>query len=92
MKRTQQLIDKCNITTPQQLIMLYLKMDVLQLTDLFDNFVEKCTVMYGINPLYSYSAPGYTREAGLKFTNTLDFIRDKHLLLLLENTYVVCLV
>ena len=32
-KRTQQLIDKYNITTPQQLTMLYLKMDVLQLTD-----------------------------------------------------------
>ena len=31
-KRTQQLIDKYNITTPQQLSKLYLKMDVLQLT------------------------------------------------------------
>ena len=84
-KRTQQLIDKCNITTPQQLTMLYLKMDVLQLADVFENFVEKSTLMYGINPFYSYSAPGYTWKAGLKLTNIkLDIIHSKELLLLLE--------
>ena len=43
LKRTQQLIDKCNITTPQQLTMLYLKMDVLQITVVFENFVESST-------------------------------------------------
>ena len=37
--------------------------------------------------LYSNSAPGYTWKGGLKLTrNKLDFIRDKELLLLLENT------
>ena len=49
--------------------------------------------MYGISPLYSYSAPGFTRKAGLKLTNIkLDFRKDtaklasgKKLLLLLEN-------
>ena len=59
-KRTQQLIDTYNITTAQELTMLHLKMDVLQLTDVFENFVETSTLMYGINPLYSYSLPGYT--------------------------------
>ena len=90
-KRTQQLIDKY-ITTPQQL-MLYVKMDVLQLADVFENFVRTSTEEYGINPLYSYSAPGYTWKAGLKLTNIkLDFIKDtakltsgKEILLLLEN-------
>ena len=87
MKRTQQLIDKYNITTtPQQLTMLYLKMDVLQLTDIFENFVQTSTEEYGINPLYTFSAPGYTWKAGFKLTSIkLDFIKDKHLLLLLEN-------
>ena len=85
-KRTQQLIDKYNITTPQQLTMLYLKMDVPQLTDVFENFVQTSTEEYGINPLFSFSAPGYTWKAGLKLTNIkLDFIKDTHLLLLLEN-------
>ena len=85
-KRTQQLIDTYNITTAQELTELYLKMDVLQLTDVFKNFVEKSTLEYGINPLYSYSLPGYTWKAGLKLTKTkLDFIKDKQLSLLLEN-------
>ena len=85
-KRTQQLIDTYNITTAQELTELYLKMDVLQLTDVFENFVEKSTLEYGINPLYSYSLPGYTWKAGLKLTKIkLDFIKDKQFLLLLEN-------
>ena len=85
-KRTQQLIDTYNITTAQELTELYLKMDVLQLTDVFENFVEKSTLEYGINPLYSYSLPGYTWKVGLKLTKIkLDFIKDKQLLLLLEN-------
>ena len=66
--------------------MIYLKMDVLQLAVVFENIVEKATLEYGINPLYSYSLPGYTWKAGLKLTNIkLDFIKDKDLLLLLEN-------
>ena len=85
-KRTQHLIDKYNITTSQQLTMLYLKLNVLQLTDIFENFVQTSTEEYGINPLYSFSAPGYSWKAGLKLTNIkLDFIKGKHLLLLLEN-------
>ena len=61
-------------------------MDVLQLADVFENFVESSTRENKINPLYSYSLPGYTWKAGLKFTNIkLDFIKDKELLLLLEN-------
>ena len=66
--------------------MIYLKMDVLQLTDVFENFVQTSTEDNGINPLYPFSAPGYTWNAGLKLTDIkLDFIKDKHLLLLLEN-------
>ena len=66
--------------------MLYLKMDVLQLADVFENFVEKSTLEYGINPLNSYSLTGYTWKAGSKLTNVkLDFIKDEKLILLLEN-------
>ena len=61
-------------------------MDVLQLTEVFENFVEKSTLEYGINPLYGYSLPGCTWKAGLKLTKIkLDFIKNKQLLLLLEN-------
>ena len=65
-KRIQQLIDKCNITTPQQLTMLYLKMDVLQLADVFENFLESFPREYNIIPLYSYSLPGYTWNAKIE--------------------------
>ena len=85
-KRTQELLDKIKIKNGRELTMLYLKMDVLQLADVFENFVESSTREYKINPLYSYSLPGYTWKAGLKLTNIeLDYIKCKELLLLLEN-------
>ena len=85
-KRTQEIIDKNYMKNGQDLTMLYLKMDVLQLADVFENFVESSTREYKINPLYSYSLPGYTWKAGLKLTNIkLDYIKCKELLLLLEN-------
>ena len=85
-KRTQELIDKNKIKNGRELTMLYLKMDVLQLADVFENFVESSTRENKINPLYSYSLPGYTWKAGLKLTNIeLDYIKSKELLLLLEN-------
>ena len=85
--RTQEIIKKFNVKNGQELTMIYLKMDVLQLADVIENFVEKATLEYGINPLYSYSLAGYTWKAGLKLkTNIeLDFIKDTDLLLLLEN-------
>ena len=61
-------------------------MEILQLADVFKNFVDKVTLKYSINSLYSYSLPGYTWKAGLKISKIkLDFIKDKQLLLLLEN-------
>ena len=84
--RTQENIKKYDLKNGQELTMLYLKRDVLQLADVMENFVEKATLEYDINPLYSYSLPGYTWKAGLKLTQIqLDFIKDKDLLLLLEN-------
>ena len=85
-KRTQKLIDKNKIKNGRELTMLYLKMDVLQLADVFENFVKSSTREYKINPLYSYSLPGYTWKAGLKLTNIkLDYIKCKEFLFLLEN-------
>ena len=66
---TQEIIKMYGIESGYPLTMLYLKMDVIQLADVFENFVEQSTLEYGINPLYNYSAPGYTWRAGLKLTN-----------------------
>ena len=84
--RTQEIIKKYNIKTGKDLTLLYLKMDILQLADVFESFIQSATKSYGINPLYSYSLPGYTWKVGLKQTKIkLDYIKEKELLLLLEN-------
>ena len=84
--RTQAIIVKNKITNLKELTMLYLKNDVLLLTDIFQNYIDTCKKAYGNNPLYSYSTPSFTWKAGLKMTGvTLDYITDDQLRLLLEN-------
>ena len=84
--RTQAVVIKNKITNLKELTMLYLKNDVLLLTDIFQNYIDTCKKAYGINPLYSYSTPSFTWKAGLKMTGVkLDYITDDKLRLLLEN-------
>ena len=86
MIRTHAIIVKNKITNLKELTMLYLKNDVLLLSDIFQNYVDTCKKAYGINPLYSYSTPSFTWKAGLKTTGVkLDYITDDKLRLLLEN-------
>ena len=66
--RTQAIIVKNKITNLKEITMLYLKNDVLLLTDIFQNFIDTYKKAYGINPLYSYSTPSFTWKAGLKMT------------------------
>ena len=66
--------------------MLFLKNDVVLLTDIFQKNIDTCNEADGINPLYSYSTPSFTWKAGLKKTGVkLDYITDDKLRLLLEN-------
>ena len=51
--RTQAIIVKQKITNIKDLTMLYLKKDVLLLTDIFQIYIDTCKTAYGINPLYS---------------------------------------
>ena len=84
--RTQAIIIKNKITNLKALTMLYLKIDVVLLTDIFQNYIDTCKKTYGINPLYSYSTPSFTWKAGLKMTGVkLDYITDDKLILSLEN-------
>ena len=48
--------------------MFYLQMYVLQLADVFENFVQTSIEVCGIIPLHSCSAPGYTWKIGSKMT------------------------
>ena len=84
--RTQAIIVKHKTTNLKELTMLYLKNDVLLLTDIFQNYIDSCKKAYGNNPLYSYSTPSFTWKAGLKMTGVkLDYITDDKLRILLEN-------
>ena len=66
--------------------MLYLKNDVFLLIDFFQNYIDTCKKTCGINPLYSYSTPSFTWEAGLKINGVkLDYITDDKLRIILEN-------
>ena len=49
--RTQEIIKKCNVKNGQDLTMLNLKKVVLQLADVFENFVEKATLEYKIKSI-----------------------------------------
>ena len=62
---TQEITKKFNLKTGIDLTLFYLQMDVLQLADVFENFVQTSAEEYGINPLYSHSTPGCTWETCL---------------------------
>src|SRR5436190_906054 len=56
---------------------LYLKIDVLLLADIFENFRDKCIESYGLDPAYYYTLPGYTWDVMLKYTNvTFELLTD----------------
>ena len=51
--RTKEIIKIFDINNGQKLTMFCLQMDVLQLADVFENFVENSTREPNINPMYS---------------------------------------
>lgn len=56
---------------------LYLKTDVLLLTDVFENFRKSCKRVHKLDPCQYYTAPGLSFDAMLRFTKiTLDLLRD----------------
>ena len=47
---------------------LYLKSDVLLLTDFFEKFRNMCLEFYGLDPCHYYSAPALSWDASLKLS------------------------
>lgn len=57
-----------DITTMGNYADLYLKVDVLLLADVFENFRMKCMEIYGLDPAHSYTLPGFAWNAMMKQT------------------------
>ena len=64
---------------------LYNKVDVLLLTDVFENFRNICLENYELDPAHYYTAPGLAWDAVLKVTGVnLELLSDIDMLLMVE--------
>ncbi|KYN11002.1 hypothetical protein ALC57_16854 [Trachymyrmex cornetzi] len=64
---------------------LYLKIDVLLLADVFENFRESCITSYGLDPAYYYTLPGFTWDAMLKHTRVkFELLTDIDMVMFIE--------
>ena len=64
---------------------LYNITDVLLLADVFENFRDLCLKIYGLDPVYYFTAPGLAWDACLKMTSVkLELLSDSNMLLMFE--------
>ena len=64
---------------------LYLKSDVLLLSDVFENFRDVCLDNYRLDPIFYYTAPGLAWDACLKITKVeLELLHDYEMLMMVE--------
>ena len=64
---------------------LYNITDVLLLADVFENFRDLCLKIYGLDPVYYFTAPGLAWDACLKMTSIeLELLSDPNMLLMFE--------
>ena len=62
-----------------------MKIDVLALADVFEEFRNICLNVYGLDPCYYYTTPGLTFDAMLKFTDIkLELLTDYRMLQMVE--------
>ena len=65
---------------------LYVHCDTLLLAGVFENFGDKCIIIYGLDPANCLSAPGLAWQACLKMTGVkLELLTDPDMLLIVED-------
>ena len=74
-----------NITNLGEYSDIYLKTDVLLLTDVFENFREVCLHVYNLDALYYFTVPGLAYSAMLKYTGVeLSLMKDIDMMMTIE--------
>eukprot|EP00102_Acyrthosiphon_pisum_P017244 XP_008188546.1 PREDICTED: uncharacterized protein LOC103310883 [Acyrthosiphon pisum] len=74
-----------NLNTLGEYSDLNIKVDVMLLCDVFENFRDLCLVTYGLDPNYYYTAPGMSFDCCLKITEVeLELLSDYDQLLMTE--------
>ena len=74
-----------NMKTFKEYHELYNETDVLLLADVFENFRDLCLKIYGLDPVYYFTAPGLAWDACLKVTNIdLELLSENNMLLMFE--------
>ncbi|KAF0715931.1 Uncharacterized protein FWK35_00026209, partial [Aphis craccivora] len=70
---------------------LYLKIDVLLLTDVFENFRDLCLTTYHLDPSFFYTAPGgFSFDCMLKLTGQrLELIHDYDIATCSDSLYII---
>ena len=84
-KRAKQIWKHFNIKNLGEYHDLYLKTDVLLLTDAFENFRTQCLKDYDLDPAHFYTLPNFSWDAMLLKTGiTLDLIYDEEVYKMVE--------
>ena len=74
-----------NMKTMRDYHDLYLKSDVLLLSDVFENFRDVCLDNYRLDPMFYYTAPGLAWDACLKIAKVrLELLTDYDILMMVE--------
>ncbi|VVC46212.1 Ribonuclease H-like domain [Cinara cedri] len=64
---------------------LYLKIDIMLLTDVFENIRDICMTTYNLDPAFYYTKPGFSFDCMLKYTKiNLELLSDYDMLLKFE--------
>ena len=84
-KHAQNVWETYRMKTMRDYHNLYLKSDVLLLSDVFENFRDVCQDNYSLDPAFYYTAPGLAWDACLKMTKVLlELLSDYDMLMMVE--------
>jgi hypothetical protein len=85
-KHASEVWDVFGIKTLGKYAYLYLKIDVLLLADIFENFRELCLLNYKLDSAYYFTSAGLALDAALRYTRArLVLLEDYDMHLMIEN-------